>query len=69
MNTPNEQVLKKLSGLKCQSGDGRPLHFVLNVEKHGTLGAAKGIYIGKRLGLLRVRRDALLTLAGFDKLS
>jgi hypothetical protein len=40
MNTDNEQVSKKLNGVQCELGDGRPLHFVLNVEKHGMPGAA-----------------------------
>ena len=40
MNTDNEQISKKLEGVECELGDGHPLHFVLNVEKHGTLGAA-----------------------------
>jgi hypothetical protein len=41
MNTNSEQVSKKLNGLKCELGDGHPLHFVLSVEKHGMLGAAR----------------------------
>jgi Tyrosine phosphatase family len=32
---------KKLNGVECELGDGDPLHFVLNVEKHGMLGAAR----------------------------
>jgi hypothetical protein len=41
MRTPNEERSKKLNGVKCQLGDGRPIHFVLNVEKHGMLGASR----------------------------
>jgi hypothetical protein len=41
MNTHNEQVSKKLDGVECEPGDGRPVHFLLNVEKHGRLGAAR----------------------------
>jgi hypothetical protein len=32
---------KKLNGVECELGDGDPLHFVLNVEKHGKLGASR----------------------------
>jgi hypothetical protein len=39
--TANEQMSKKLNGVECELGDGDPLHFVLNVEKHGMLGAAR----------------------------
>ena len=47
MNTPNEERLKNLNGVQCELGDGHPLHFVLNVEKHGrlyfgTLGSGSG---------------------------
>jgi Tyrosine phosphatase family len=41
MRIPNEQASKKLDRVECQLGDGHPLHFVLKVEKHGTLGAAR----------------------------
>ena len=41
MNTPNEERSKKLDGVECELGDGRPIHFVLNVEKYGMLGAAR----------------------------
>jgi hypothetical protein len=41
VSTDNEQISKKLEGVECELGDGHPLHFVLNVEKHGTLGAAR----------------------------
>ena len=39
--THNEQMSKKLDGVQCELGDGDPLHFVLKVEKHGMLGAAR----------------------------
>ena len=41
MNTHNEHVSNKLNGVECALGDGHPLHFILHVEKHGTLGAAR----------------------------
>jgi hypothetical protein len=41
MNTNSEEMSKKLNGLKSELGNGRPLHFVLNVEEHGKLGAAR----------------------------
>jgi rhodanese/phosphatase family protein len=41
MNINSEQVSKKLNGVKCELEHGHPLHFVLNVEKHGMLGAAR----------------------------
>jgi hypothetical protein len=39
-NTTGEQVSKKLDGVQCELGNGQPLHFILNMEKLGTLAAA-----------------------------
>jgi hypothetical protein len=39
--TANEQMSKKLDGVEYELRNGNPLHFVLNVKKHGMLGASR----------------------------
>jgi hypothetical protein len=41
MRIPKEQRSKELNGVEHELGHGFPLHFVLRLEKHGTLGAAR----------------------------
>jgi hypothetical protein len=41
MNTTNKERSTKLKGVQCELEDGPPLHFVLKVERHGVLGAAR----------------------------
>jgi hypothetical protein len=41
MNTNSERISKKLDGVEYELRDGDPLHFVLNLEKHGMLGASR----------------------------
>ncbi len=36
---------RALNGVGCEIGNGRPVHFILELGKRGLLGAAKALHI------------------------